>query len=156
MLALNVFCHLWTTCKMSTFIKLDITFLRNDQFVSFLFCNKQKRVLVKYMLNWTFEYHLFVFKNIINPGQLLFDSRCIDIILYLITLAFLALVSLKNYFPSLAAGFVRVGHTFCLYQQDLPTFYQFMILFDFSCYGTPYSKIPDRTQSCKYLEIVIL
>ena len=30
------------------------------------------------MLYWTLEYHLFVFKNINNPGQLLFDSLCID------------------------------------------------------------------------------
>ncbi len=28
------------------------------------------------MLDCTLEYHLFVFKNTNNPGQLLFDSRC--------------------------------------------------------------------------------
>ncbi len=72
-------CNPWTVCKMSAFIKLDITPLRNDQFVSFFFYNTQKRLLVKYMLDWTFEYHSFVFTNIINPGQLLFDSRCIVI-----------------------------------------------------------------------------
>ena len=39
----------WTACKMSTFIKLDITSLRNGQFVSFFFHNEQERVLVEDM-----------------------------------------------------------------------------------------------------------
>ena len=57
-----------------TFNKLDMTPLWNDQFVSFFFYKKQKRVLVKDMLDKTFEYHSFVFKKVINPSQLPFHS----------------------------------------------------------------------------------
>ncbi len=39
-------------------------------------------MLVLDMLEWTFEYHLFVFKNINNTGQLLFDSRCIGVCMH--------------------------------------------------------------------------
>ena len=44
---------LWTVCTMSIFTKMDITPL--DRFLSFPFPNEQERVLVKYMLSWTFD-----------------------------------------------------------------------------------------------------
>ncbi len=76
--ALNLFCHLnpWTTCKMSTFIKLVITPLRNDQFVSFFYIISRREFLLTICLTKQLIYHSFVFNNIVNPGQLLFDSRC--------------------------------------------------------------------------------
>ena len=62
---------LWTACKVSTFIKVNITSFRIDKFLSFFFPNKQERVLVKYMLYWNFECHLFVVKKkVTNSGQL--------------------------------------------------------------------------------------
>ncbi len=78
MLALNLLCHLICGQHAKWVPLLNITPLSNDQFVSFLFYNKQERVLSCAWLDWTFEYHSFVFKNIINPGQLLFDSSCMS------------------------------------------------------------------------------